>query len=138
MEWIKLLGILIIIVGFTLKMDSILIILLAAVVTAFTGGLGLSGMLTILGESFVQNRSMAVFILIMLVTGTLERNGLKESAARLIGKIKNASAGAVIGAYGIMRSVFAAFNISFGGVAGFVRPIIMPMISGTIEAKDKE
>jgi len=138
MEWIKLLGILIIIVGFTLKMDSILIILLAAVVTAFTGGLGLSGMLMILGESFVQNRSMAVFILIMLVTGTLERNGLKESAARLIGKIKNASAGAVIGAYGIMRSVFAAFNISFGGVAGFVRPIIMPMISGTIEAKDKE
>lgn len=51
----------------------------------------------------------------MLVTGTLERNGLKESAAKLIGKIKNASAGAVIGAYGVMRSIFAAFNISFMG-----------------------
>lgn len=138
MEWLKLVGILIIIVGFALKLDSILIILVAALVTAFAGGLGLTGMLETLGTSFVQNRSMAVFILIMLVTGTLERNGLKESAARLIGKVKNASAGAVIAAYGIMRSVFAAFNISFGGVAGFVRPIIMPMISGTVEAKGKE
>ena len=81
---------------------------------------------------------MAIIILIMLVTGTLERNGLKESAAKLIGKIKNASAGAVIGAYGIMRSIFAAFNISFGGVAGFVRPIIMPMMIGSIEAKGQE
>ena len=34
-----------------------------------------------------------------------------------------------------MRSIFAAFNVSFGGVAGFVRPIIMPMATGAIEAK---
>ena len=33
-----------------------------------------------------------------------------------------------------MRLVFAAFNVSFGGVAGFVRPIIMPMAVGAIEA----
>ena len=138
MELVKLIGILIVIIGFALKLDSILIILVAAIVTAITGGLGVEGLLTTLGTSFVSNRSMAIFILIMLVTGTLERNGLKESAAKLIGKIKNASAGAVIGAYGIMRSIFAAFNISFGGVAGFVRPIIMPMVIGSIEAKGKE
>lgn len=138
MELVKLIGILIVIIGFALKLDSILIILVAAIVTAITGGLGVEGLLTTLGTSFVSNRSMAIFILIMLVTGTLERNGLKESAAKLIGKIKNASAGAVIGAYGVMRSIFAAFNISFGGVAGFVRPIIMPMVIGSIEAKGKE
>ena len=33
-----------------------------------------------------------------------------------------------------MRLVFAAFNVSFGGVAGFVRPIIMPMAVGAVEA----
>ena len=107
MELVKLIGILIVIIGFALKLDSILIILVAAIVTAITGGLGVEGLLTTLGTSFVSNRSMAIFILIMLVTGTLERNGLKESAAKLIGKIKNASAGAVIGAYGIMRSILA-------------------------------
>lgn len=134
MELIKLLGIVIIIVGFAMKKDSILIILLASIVTALVGGLGISGLLEILGKSFVANRSMAIFILIMLVTGTLERNGLKEAAAKLIGKIKNPTSGKVIAAYGFMRAIFASFNVSFGGVAGFVQPIIMPMATGAIEA----
>lgn len=137
MELIKLVGILIVIVGFALKKDSILIILCAAVVTALVGGLGITGLLETFGNSFVANRSMAIFILIMLVTGTLERNGLKEAAANLIGKVKGASPGKVIGLYGIMRGIFAAFNVSFGGVAGFVRPIIMPMATGAIEASGK-
>lgn len=134
MEAIKLIGILIVIIGFALKLDSILIILSAAIVTAFVGGLGLEGLLTTLGNTFVSNRSMAIFILIMLVTGTLERNGLKQAAAKLIGKIKNPTSGKVVAAYGVMRGIFGAFNVSFGGVAGFVRPIIMPMATGAIEA----
>lgn len=138
MEIIKLLGILIVIVGFTLKLDSILIIISAAIVTALVGGLGVTGFLSTLGSSFVSNRSIAIFILIMLVTGTLERNGLKEAAAKLISKLKNPTPGKVIGAYGIMRGVFGAFNVSFGGVAGFVRPIIMPMATGAIEAAGDE
>lgn len=138
MELIKLSGILIVIIGFALRLDSILIILIAAIVTAAAGNLGAVGLLETLGNSFISNRNMAIFILIMLVTGTLERNGLKHAAAELIGKIRNASAGAVIGAYGIMRGLFAAFNVSFGGVAGFVRPIVMPMASGAIEARGNE
>lgn len=136
MEYLKLIGILIVIVGFALKKDSILIIMCAAIVTALVGGIGIEGFLSTLGKSFVDNRNMAIFILIMLVTGTLERNGLKTAAASLIGKIKGASAGLVIGMYGVMRTIFAAFNVSFGGVAGFVRPIIMPMAIGAVEAKE--
>ena len=132
---IKLVGILIIIVGFALKLDSILIIMLSAIVTAIDGGLTPVELLSTLGETFVNNRSMAIFILIMLVTGTLERNGLKEAAAQLISKIKNPSSGKVIAAYGVMRGIFGAFNISFGGVAGFVQPIIMPMAIGAVEAE---
>ena len=134
MEYLNLIGILIVIVGFALKLDSILIILSATIVTALVGGLGPIGLCETLGSSFVANRSMAIFILVMLVTGTLERNGLKNAAAALIRKVKNASPGVVIGAYGVMRSIFAAFNVGFGGVAGFVRPIIMPMAIGAIEA----
>ena len=135
MALIKLLGVLIVIVGFALKLDSILIVISAAIVTALVGGLGVTGLLETLGTTFVANRSMAIFILIMLVTGTLERNGLRNAAAALIGKVKNASPGKIIGAYGIMRAVFAAFNASFGGVAGFVRPVIMPMMEGSIESR---
>lgn len=135
---IKLLGVLIVIVGFALKMDSILIIVAAALATAFVGGLGIDGLLEILGTSFVANRSMSIFIITMLVTGTLERNGLKEVAANLIRKIKNATSGVVIAAYAGLRVIFAAFNVGFGGVAGFIRPVIMPMAYGAIEATGNE
>ena len=134
MDYLVLLGILIVIVGFALRLDAILIIFAAAIVTALVGGIGVDGFLATLGSSFVSNRSMAVFIIILLVVGTLERNGLKEAAAALIGKAKHATPGTVIALYGMMRVVFAAFNVGFGGVAGFVRPIIMPMAVGAIEA----
>ncbi len=135
---IKLLGVLIVILGFALKLDSILIIIAAMVVTALVGGLGVNGMLETLGTSFVANRGMAIFIITLLVTGTLERNGLKEAAAKLIGKVKSASAASVISAYAVMRLIFAAFNVSFGGVAGFVRPVVMPMSIGAIKSKGLE
>ncbi|MDE6181948.1 MAG: DUF969 domain-containing protein [Eubacteriales bacterium] len=138
MEYVKLLGILIIIIGFALKMDAILIIMISAITTALIGGLGIEGLLEVLGSSFVKNRNMAIFIIIILVTATLERNGLKEIAKKLIGKAKNISAGAIIGMYAVMRGIFAAFNISFGGVAGFVKPIIFPMAVGSIESKQKK
>lgn len=124
---IRLIGILILVVGFALKINAITTIFVSMIVTALVGGIGVEGLLETLGTSFVNNRAMMIFVIIMLVTGTLERNGLRESAAKFISKIKNASPGKIIGAYGIMRVIFAAFNASFGGVAGFVRPVIMPM-----------
>lgn len=138
MNYLVLLGIAIVIVGFALKLDSILIIAVASVATALIGGISPVDFLTTLGTSFVSNRSMAIFIIVVLVTGTLERNGLKTAAAELIGKVKNATPGLIIALYGVMRLVFAAFNVSFGGVAGFVRPVIMPMTIGAIEASGHE
>ena len=36
-----------------------------------------------------------------------------------------------------MRGFFGAFNVGFGGVAGFVRPVIMPMAIGAVEKDGK-
>lgn len=126
---------LIVIVGFALRLDSILIVVVAMIVTALVSGLGIETMLETLGSSFVANRGMAIFIIIMLATGTLERNGLKESAARMIKKFKRVNTSAILMIYGVFRTVFAAFNVSFGGVAGFVRPIVYPMMEGAVESK---
>lgn len=136
MEYITLIGILIVIIGFALKLDNILTIMIALIATGLAGGLGIDGLLETLGTSFIDNRNMTIFILVMLVTGTLERSGLKEAAAALIGKVKGASASVVIAAYGVMRAVFGAFNVGFGGVAGFVRPVVMPMVTAAIEKKE--
>lgn len=138
MDLIKLVGLAVLIVGFALKLNSILVIFVAMIATALASGMGVETFLVTLGKSFVTNRAMMIFVIIMFVTGTLERNGLKQSAAKLIGKVKNASPGKVIVSYGIFRSIFAAFNASFGGVAGFIRPIIMPMAEGAIKAEHGE
>lgn len=138
MEYIKLLGILIVIIGFALKLDSILIIVAAAFATAFVSGIDMVTLVETFGQSFVSNRSMTIFILVMLVTGTMERNGLREASSALIGKIKGASAGVVIGAYGIIRGVFGAFNVGIGGVAGFIRPVLIPMATGAVEANGRK
>ena len=115
MELIKLLGVLIVIVGFALKLDSILIIFLALIATGIVGGLGVGG---------------------LLETGTLERNGLREAAANLIRKVKSATAGKLVAVYGMLNALFGAFNVSFGGVAGFIRPVLLPMIEGAISNKE--
>ena len=138
MELLKLLGILIVVIGFVLKLDSILIIMIAAIVTALVAGMDPVTFLETLGYSFVANRSMCVFVMVMVVTGTLERNGLKQAAANLMKKFKNASAGVVLAIYGVFRLVFAAFNVSFGGVAGFVRPIVLPMASAAAKKNGKK
>ena len=138
MELIKLIGLVVLVVGFALKLNSILVIFAAMIATALASGMGVVTFLVTLGKSFVSNRAMMIFVVIMFVTGTLERNGLKQSAAKLIGKVKNASPGKVIVSYGVFRALFAAFNASFGGVAGFIRPIIMPMAEGAIKAEHGE
>lgn len=56
-NYLSLLGVLIVIIGFALKLDSILIVMVALIVTALTGGLGIEGMLETLGTSFVNKRS---------------------------------------------------------------------------------
>ena len=144
LELLKLLGIVIVVVGFAAKLDSILIIMVAAVVTALIAGMDPVKFLETMGASFVSNRSMCVFIMTFVITGTLERNGLKQAAAALMKKFKGANgrplkknetstAGMVLAAYGVFRVIFAAFNVGFGGVAGFVRPVIMPMAQAAVE-----
>lgn len=135
---IKLLGVWIVVIGFALRLNNVMVVMLAALVTALVGGLGIEGLLTTLGTAFVANRSMCIFIAVMVLTGTLERNGLKHAAAHVISRIRSSTPGLVVAAYGVMRVILAAFNVGLGGAAGFVRPVVVPMALGAVEAEGKE
>ena len=127
MEYLKLIGIVIIVLGFALKFDVLATVLLAGLVTGIVAGMDTSDILSILGESFVSNRLMSIFLIIFPVIAIIERYGLKERAAYLIGKIKNASAGKVLAIYMLVRTAASAFNVRIGGHVQFVRPLILPM-----------
>lgn len=136
MEYIKLIGVLIIVIGFALKFDVLATVLISGLVTGFVSGLGFVEILGILGKSFVDNRLMSIFLVIFPVIAIIERYGLKERSAHLIGKIKNVSAGKVLALYMIIRSIASAANIRIGGHVEFVRPLILPMAEAAAE-KDK-
>ncbi len=123
----QLIGILIIIIGFALKLDVLAVVIVSGIATGLIAGLDLGQILTILGNSFVSNRVMSTFLIIFPVIAIIERYGLKERAAALIGKIKNASAGKVLSIYMVIRSIAGAFNLRLGGHVQFIRPLILPM-----------
>lgn len=127
MEYLKLIGIVIIVLGFALKFDVLATVLLAGLVTGIVAGMDIPHILSILGESFVSNRLMSIFLIIFPVIAIIERYGLKERAAYLIGKIKNASAGKVLAIYMLVRTAASAFNVRIGGHVQIVRPLILPM-----------
>ncbi len=137
MEYLKLIGILIIILGFALKLDVLAVVLVAGIVTGLVSGLDFIHILEIIGSSFVANRLMSIFLIMFPVIAIIERYGMKERAAYLIGKIKNASAGKVLSIWMVIRSVASALNIRIGGHVQFIRPLILPMTTAAAQTSKK-
>ncbi|MCF6462020.1 DUF969 domain-containing protein [Clostridium sp. Cult1] len=132
---VKLLGIVIIVIGFILKLDTIAVVLTAGVVTGLVGGLSFGEILNILGEAFVTNRYMTVFFVTLPIIGLLERYGLKQRAAELISKLKAATTGKILSIYMVIRTIAAALSLRIGGHVEFIRPLIYPMAEGATRNK---
>lgn len=107
---------------------------MAGIVTGLVSGLDFFHILEIIGTSFVNNRLMSIFLIMFPVIAIIERFGMKERAAYLIGKIKNASAGKVLSLWIVIRSLASAMNIRIGGHVQFIRPLILPMTAAAAEA----
>ena len=138
MQYITLIGIVIIVIGFALKLDVLAVVIVSGIVTGLVAGMDFLEILRILGESFVNNRLMSIFLIIFPVIAIIERYGLKERAAYLIGKIRNASAGKVLSIYSVIRSIASGLNVRIGGHVQFVRPLILPMSEAAAEKSKGE
>lgn len=134
---IKLIGILIIVIGFMWKKDTIAVVVIAGITTGLVSGIPFNKVVEILGRAFVENRYMSVFIISLPVIGLLERYGLRERAAHLIGKIKSVTVGKLTSLYLVIRTVAAMFGIRLGGHVQFIRPLILPMAQGAAETRYK-
>lgn len=89
-------GIAIVILGFALRFNPLLVVVVAGIVTGLAGGLSMEKILVTFGDAFVKNRYLSLFLLTLPVIGLLERNGLKEQSQALIGKIKAATTGRLL------------------------------------------
>ena len=89
MEYLKLLGILIIVVGFVLKWDTTAVVVIAAIVTGLFSGMDFVKLLEVIGKSFVENRMVSLFFLTLPMIGLVESHGLRDYAVNAIKKLKN-------------------------------------------------
>lgn len=135
---IKLIGVLIVVIGFIFKIETLFTVLVAGIATGLVAGLDFQQILTILGESFVANRAVSLFILTLPVIGILERYGLKQRAVYLIEKLGKLTTGGVLSIYMLARQIAGALSIRMSGHPQFVRPLVNPMAQAAGISKNGE
>ena len=134
---IKLIGVLIIVIGFMLKLDTIAVVLVAGLATGLVAGMGFVEILEVLGGAFVSTRYMTLLLLTLALVGILERNGLRERAEMCISKLKGATCGKVLSIYVVIRTIAAILSLRIGGHVQFIRPLVYPMAKGAAERDGK-
>lgn len=120
-------GILVMVIGLALRFNALLVVIVAGFVTGFAAGMTPMDIIGIIGEAFIKNRYMSLFILVLPVIGMSERYGLRERAEFLIAKISAVTAGRIFLLYQFIRQVTVALGVALGGHPSVIRPLIAPM-----------
>ena len=143
-EWFKLIGIVIVVIGFALKLRTTIVVVTAALVTGLVAGLplftdvtqpGQEGIINMLGRAFSENRLMTLFLITLPAIGLAERYGLQEQSAVWIRRFRAATVGRLSILYQLFRVLHGILGLRLTGHASFVRPLIFPMSAGAAEAK---
>lgn len=131
---LTLLGVAVVIVGFALRLNALLVVIVAALVTGYFAGLSMVEVLSAFGKAFNENRFVSVAWLVLPVIGVLERAGLQEHARRLISQVKAVTTGRLLLVYMAFRQLTAAIGLlSIAGHAQSVKPLIAPMAEAAAE-----
>jgi uncharacterized membrane protein len=139
MNYWPLLGILLVVAGFALRMNPMLVVTASAIVTGLLGGMDLVAVIKTFGKAFNDNRIIAIVWIVLPVIGLLERHGLQQRAAALIRGFRNATTGRLLILYLIYRQVTAAIGLhSTAGHPQTVRPLVAPMALAAAEKQHGE
>jgi uncharacterized membrane protein len=129
-----LLGIALVVLGFALRFNPLLVVAVAAIATGLLGGMDFLKVLATLGKGFNDNRYVTITYIVLPVIGLLERYGLQQRARTLIASMRGATAGRLLIVYLGFRQIFAALGLtSVAGHPQTVRPLVAPMAIAAAE-----
>jgi uncharacterized membrane protein len=136
--WV-LLGILIVVAGFALRLNPMLVVTAAAIATGLIAGMDVVEVISTFGKAFNDNRIIAIVWLVLPVIGLLERFGLQQRAAAVIRGFRTATAGRLLILYLLYRQVISAIGLhSTAGHPQTVRPLLAPMALAAAEKQHGE
>lgn len=138
MNYWVLAGIAVMIAGFTLRLNALVVVLLAALATGLAAGLELVAIVSAFGKAFNDTRYVSVVWIVLPVIGLMERHGLQERARALIEGLKGATLPRLLTGYLLLRQVTSAMGLtSIAGHAQTVRPLLAPMAEAAARPKDE-
>jgi len=138
-DYWPLLGIALVVVGFALRFNPLLVVAVAAIVTGLLGGMPFLKVLATLGHGFNENRFVTLPYIVLPVIGLLERYGLQQRARALISSIRGATTGRLLILYLAFRQVISALGLKdVAGQAQMVRPLLAPMAVAAAEKQHGE
>jgi uncharacterized membrane protein len=131
---LTLIGVAIVVIGFVLRMNPLLVVTVAGLATGIASGLGPLAVVAAFGKAFITSRYVAIVWLVLPVIGLLEHAGLKERARSVVAGLHAATTSRILLAYFAIRQITAALGLtSLGGHPQMVRPLIAPMAEGAAE-----
>jgi uncharacterized membrane protein len=137
--YLPLLGILLVVAGFALRFNPLLVVAVAAIATGLLAGMPFLKVLAALGHGFNANRTVTIIYIVLPVIGLLERYGLQQQARTLISRMRGATTGRLLIVYLGFRQIFAALGLtSVAGHAQTVRPLVAPMALAAAEKEHGE
>jgi uncharacterized membrane protein len=127
-------GIGVIVAGFLLRFNPLLVVAVSALVTGLAAGLDPRAILAAFGKAFNANRYVSAIYIVLPVIGLLERHGLQERARGAIAALRGATVGRLLIGYLLFRQITAALGLaSIAGPAQSVRPLVAPMAQAAAE-----
>lgn len=134
MYYLPLIGIVIVIIGFLLRLNPLAVVTAAALATGLAAGKHLVEVISILGKAFNDSRYVSIVWIALPVIGLLERYGLQQQARRLITRFRSATTGRLLLGYLFFRQMTSALGLtSIAGHPQTVRPLVAPMAEAAAE-----
>lgn len=133
---LTLLGVAAVVVGFAVRLNPLLVVVIAAFITGLAAGHSPIEVLKAFGKAFNENRFVTVAYLVLPVVGVAERAGLQERARTLIARFQGVSVGRLLIGYLAFRQITSALGLtSIAGQAQSIRPLVAPMSEGSVESR---
>ena len=134
MNYWPLLGVAVVVAGFVLRRNPVLVVVVAGVVSGIAADMPIGDLLTMLGTSFVSNRMLLLMVLTLPVIGVLERAGLRERARDWIAGFRGLTLTRFLASYLGLRQILSMLGLTnVAGHAQTVRPLVAPMSEAAAE-----
>jgi uncharacterized membrane protein len=133
-DYWPLIGIALVVIGFLLRFNALLVVAAAGFATGLLAGMPFTRVLETLGKGFNDNRNVTLIYIVLPVIGLLERYGLQQRAQSIVSNMRRATAGRLLLVYLGFRQIFAALGLTtVAGHAQTVRPLVAPMALAAAE-----